>query len=79
MGRNNGYMKGNLLDYEYISKHYKLAAIDLSKQIKFENSDLKQQINFGILKRDEGATIFIVIEKSEETTLELSLNAVTVV
>ena len=59
MGRNNDYMTGNLLDYEYFSKHYKLIAIDLSKQIELENSDLKQQINFvGRLKRDEGATMF---------------------
>ena len=29
MGRNNDYTTGNLLDY---SKHYKLIAIDLSKQ-----------------------------------------------
>ena len=46
MGRNNDYMTGNLLYYEYFSKHYKLVAIDLSKQVELENSDLKQQINF---------------------------------
>ena len=46
MGRNNDYTTGNLLDYEYFSKHYKLIAIDLSKQIELENPDLKQQINF---------------------------------
>ena len=34
MGRNNDYTTGNLLDYEYFSKHYKLTAIDLSKQIE---------------------------------------------
>ena len=45
-GRNNDYMTPELLDYEYFSKHYKLIAIDLSKQIKLENPDLKQQINF---------------------------------
>ena len=57
MGRNNDYTTGNLLDYEYFSKHYKLIAIDLSKQIELENSDLKQQINFiGWLERN--ATIF---------------------
>ena len=27
MGRNNDYTTGNLLDYEYFSKHYKLIAI----------------------------------------------------
>ena len=46
MGRNNDYTTGNLLDYEYFSKYYKLIEIDLSKQIELENSDLKQQINF---------------------------------
>ena len=43
MSRNNDYTTGNLLDYEYFSKHYKLIAIDLSKQVEFENPDVKQQ------------------------------------
>ena len=61
-------------------KHYKLIAIDLSKQIKLENLDLKQQINFtGRLERNEGATMFLIIEKSEETTFKFSQNAATVV
>ena len=73
MGRNNDYTTGNLLDYEYFSKHYSLIALDLSKQIESENPNLKQQINFiGRLKRDEGATIFFIIEKSEEKTFEFS-------
>ena len=46
MRRNNDYTTSNSLDYEYFSKHYKLIAIDLSKQIELENPDLKQQINF---------------------------------
>ena len=46
MSKNNGYTTGNLLDYEYFSKDYKLVAIDLSKQTELENPDLKQQINF---------------------------------
>ena len=70
----------NLFDYEYFSKHYKLIAVDLSKQIELENPDLKQQINFiGRLERNEGATLFFITEKSEETTFEFSQNAVTVV
>ena len=44
--KNNDYTTDNLLDYEYFSKHYKLIAIDSSKQIELENPDLKQQINF---------------------------------
>ena len=36
MGRKNDYATGNLLDYKYFSKHYKLIATDLSKQIELE-------------------------------------------
>ena len=64
MGRNNDYTTGNLLDYEYFSKHYKLIAIDLSKQIELENPDLIQQINFiGRLARNEGARMFFLSSK----------------
>ena len=53
MGKNNDCTTDNLLDYEYFSKHYKLIAIDLSKQIELEKPDLKQQINFiGRLERN---------------------------
>ena len=45
MGRNNDYTAGDLLDYEYFSKHYKLIATDLKKQIELENPDLKRQIS----------------------------------
>ena len=80
MSKNNYYTTGNLLDHEYFSKHYKLIAIDLSKQVGLENPDLKQQINFiGRLERNEGATVFFIIEKKEETTFDFSQNSVTVV
>ena len=84
MVRNNDFTTGNLLDYEYFSKHYKLIAIDLSKlkfkQIELENPDLKQQINFiARLGRDEVATMFFITEKLEERTFEFSKNATTVV
>ena len=73
MGRNNDYTTGNLLDYEYFSKHYKLIAIDLSKQTELENPDLKQQINFvGRLERNERAAMLFIIKKSEQTTFEFS-------
>ena len=32
ISRNNEYTAGNLLDYDYFKKYYKLIAIDLSKQ-----------------------------------------------
>ena len=80
MSKNNDYTTGNLLDYEFFSKHYRLITIDLSKQIELENPDLKQQINFiGRLERNEGATMFLIIEKREETTFDFSKNSVTVV
>ena len=41
MSKDNDYTTGNLLDYEYFSKHYRLIAIDLSKEIELENPDLK--------------------------------------
>ena len=46
MSRNNDYTTSNLFDYEYFSKHYKLIAIDLSKQIELENPDLKKTDQF---------------------------------
>ena len=77
MGRNNGYTTGNLLDYEYFSKNYKLIAIDQNqKQIELENPDLKQEIHFiERLERNEGATMFFIIKTSEETTSEFTQNA----
>ena len=80
MRRNNDYTAGNLLDYEYFPKHYNSIAIDLSKKIKLENLDLKQQITFiGRLERNKGATMFFIIEKLAETTFEFTQNAATVV
>ena len=78
MSKNNDYTTGNSLDYEYFKDHYKLIAIDLSKQIELENPDLKQQINF-VGRIEEDATIFSIIEKKEETTFDFSQNYVTVV
>ena len=39
ISKNNDYTTGNLLDHEDFSKHYKLIAINLSKQIELQNSD----------------------------------------
>ena len=80
LGRNNDHTTGNLLDYEYFSKHYKLIAIDLSKQIELENPDLKEKINFiGRVERNRGATMFSITENSEETTFKFTQNTATVV
>ena len=67
ISRNNEYTTGNLLDYDYFKKYYKLITIDLSKQqVLQENEDLIQQINF-IGKLEEAANVFIIIEKKENT------------
>ena len=77
MSNNSDYTTGNLLDYAYYKKRYRLVAIDLSKQTKLKDP---QQINFiGKLLRNTGATMFFIIEKSEETTFNFSQNSVTIV
>ena len=77
MGNSNDYTTGNLLDFGYFKENYKLIAIDLSKQTKLKDP---QQINFiRKLEEDHGATMFFVIEKSEETTSNFSQNSVTII
>ena len=79
ISRNNEFTTGNLLDYDYFKKYYKLIAIDLSKQeVLQENEDLIQQINF-IGKLEEAANVFIIIEKKENTILEFSQNFANVI
>ena len=79
MSKNNDYTTGNLSDYEYFKDYYKLIAIDLSKQIELENPDLKQQINFVGRLEENNATMFLIIEKKEETTFDFSQNSVVAV
>ena len=78
VSNNNDYTTGNLLDFAYFKKIYKLTAIDLSKQTKLKDP---QQISFiGKLEnQDHGATMFFIIEKSEETTFNFSQNSVTII
>ena len=78
MSNNNDYTTGNLLDFAYYKENYRLIAIDLSKQTKIKDP---QQINFiGKLEnQNDGATMFFIIEKSEETTFNFSQNSVTII
>ena len=79
ISRNNEYTTGNSLDYDYFKKYYKLIAIDLSKQqVLQENEDLIQQINF-IGKLEEAGNVFTIIEKKENTILEISQNLANVI
>ena len=64
---------------DYFSNYYKLIAVYLYKQIELERPDLKQKINFiRKLERIEGATMFFIIEKSEEITFNFSQNSVSI-
>ena len=77
--RNNEFTAGNLLDYDYFKKHYKLIAIDLSKQqVLQENEDLIQQINF-IGRLGNATNVFIIIKKRENIILEFSQNLANVI
>ena len=65
----NDYTTGNLLDFGYFKKSYRLIAIDLSKQTKLKDP---QRISFiGKLDEANGTTIFFIIEKSEEKTFKI--------
>ena len=76
ISNNNDYTTGNLLDFAYFKKHYKLIVIDLSKQTKLKDP---QQINFiAKIWVNTGATMFFIIEKSEEIAFNFSQNSVTI-
>ena len=74
ISKNNEYITGNLLYYDYFKKYHKLIPIYLSKQqVLQENEDLIQQINF-VGRLEKASNIFIIIEKKEHTLLEFSQN-----
>ena len=73
-GQEDDYGTGCLLDYNYFNKHYKLIAIDLSKQQALD-ADPKtvQQINItGNVDQEAGATMLFIIEISKGTILVFS-------
>ena len=78
MSNNNDYTTGSVLDFGHFKENYKITAIDLSKQTKLKDP---QQINFiGKLRnQDYGATMFFIIEKSEETTFNFLQNFATII
>ena len=77
ISNNNDCTTGNLLDFGYSKKNYRIIATDLSKQTKLKDT---QQISFiAKLLRNTGATMFFIIEKSEETAFNISQNSATIV
>ena len=77
MSNNNDYTTGNLLNFAYFKENYKLIPIDLSKETKLK--DPKQISFIGKHLNRHGATVFFIIEKSEETTFNFSQNSVTII
>ena len=76
MSRNDNYTTGNLLDYLYHQKYYKLIGTDLSRQT---NTSIPQQINFvEKLEEDDGATTIFIAEKQQKIILNFSLDSLIV-
>ena len=70
MSNNNDYTIGNLLDFAYFEKNYRLIATYLSNQAISKDP---QQINFiGKLLNTRGATMLFIIKKLEVTTFDFS-------
>ena len=69
-----------MLDYIYFKNHFKIIAIDLSKQ-QAQDADPKaiQQIIFTAnLDRDGNTRFYFIIEEGKETVLEFSQGTVKV-
>ena len=77
MSNDNDCTTGNLFDFAYFKENYRLIAIDLNKKNKLKDP---KQINFisRLEEQNNGATIFFIIEKSEEITFEFLKNSVNI-
>ena len=70
IGKGEDYTTGSLLDHNYFKKHYKLVAVDLSKQKELDADPRAiQQIEFKYML-GTNSTIYWVLEKSKEPILE---------
>ena len=70
IGKGEDYTTGSLLDFNLFDKHYKLVAVDLSKQKELDvDPRAIQQIEFKYML-GTNSTIYWVLEKSKETILE---------
>ena len=79
-GRGDDSITGCLLDYSYLKDHYKLIAIDLSKQQTLDADPRAiQQISFTAnLDRVGNTTMIFIIEDVKETVLYFSQGTVKV-
>ena len=72
------FTTGCLVDYSYFNKHYKMIAIDLSKQQALDAGPKAiQQFNF-TGNRDLQAILFFMIEEAKESVLHFSHGTVKV-
>ena len=79
-GQRYDYATGCLVDYIYFKNHYKMIAVDLSKQQALD-ADPKaiQQINFTANLDTPGRTrIYFILEEAKETVFEFSQGTVKV-
>ena len=78
IGKGVDYTTRSLLDFNYFDKHYKLVAVDLSKQKELDADPRAiQQIKLKYVLGTNSA-IYWVLEKSKETILEFHKGTVKV-
>ena len=79
-GQGDDYTTSCLLDYPYFKDHYKMTAVDLSKQQTLDASPRAiQQINFTANSDRAGnTTMFFIVEEAKETVLDFSQGTVKV-
>ena len=79
-GPGDDYTTGCLLDYSYFKDHYKMIAVDLSKQQALDaDSKAMQKINLTAnLDRDKNKRFYFILEEAKETVFEFSQGTVKV-
>ena len=79
-GQGDDYRTGCLLDYPYFKNHYKMIALDLSKQQALDaDPRVIQQIDFTAnLDSTGNTTMFIITEEAKEAVFEFSRGTVKV-
>ena len=70
IGKGEDYATGSFLDFNYFDKHYKLVAVDLSKQKELDADPRAIQQIESKYMLGTNSTIYWVLEKSKKTILE---------
>ena len=80
IGQGDDYAPKCLLDYTYFKNHYKMIAIDLSRQQALDADPRAiQQINFTAnLDRAGNTRLYFILEEAKETIFEFSQGTVKV-